>query len=173
MKITGNVILITGGGSGIGKELAQRFHDLGNVVIVAGRRIAALEGAIHGRENMHAIAFDASDADSIRALASEVLKRFPKLNVLINNAGIMRKEDLTQADLSDTAEATFTTNVLGPIYLTNALIGHLTNQDNAVIVNTTSVLARRRCTAGPSLSGLSWRARLRSLNSPHLLFKPS
>ncbi|WP_159976553.1 MULTISPECIES: SDR family oxidoreductase [unclassified Novosphingobium] len=141
MKTTGNTILMTGGGSGIGEALAQRFHDQGNVVIVAGRRLEALEAACKGRENMHAMALDVESAGGVAAFAAEVLADFPALNVLINNAGIMRYERLDRArDLGD-AEATLVTNVLGPIRLIDALVDHLAAQEGSAIVNVTSGLA--------------------------------
>lgn len=141
MNPTGNTILITGGGSGIGQALAHRFHDLGNRVIIAGRRREALIKAAEGRENIHTLEVDMEDPTSVTGFAKEITARFPELNVLINNAGIMRTERLDrQRDLSD-AEATITTNLLGPIRLTNALIEHLLAQSNAVIVNATSGLA--------------------------------
>jgi uncharacterized oxidoreductase len=141
MKQTGNTILMTGGGSGIGAALAQRFHDLGNKVIVAGRRQDALDRAIAGRENMHALTLDIDSPAGIEDFARRVIDAHPDLNVLINNAGIMRFEDLDhRRDLVD-AEATITTNLLGPIRLTNALIDHLTAQPDAAIVNVTSGLA--------------------------------
>jgi uncharacterized oxidoreductase len=141
MKTTGNTILITGGGSGIGEALAQRFHDLGNVVIVAGRRREALESAIAGRANMHAVALDVESAEGVAAFAEEVLERFPDLNVLVNNAGIMRYERLDRArDLAD-AEATITTNLLGPIRLIDAFVEHLVAKGDGAIVNLTSGLA--------------------------------
>jgi uncharacterized oxidoreductase len=138
---TGNTILITGGGSGIGRELARRFNALGNTVIVAGRRKEALEETIAGRERMHAITLDIEDPKAIAAFAERVTTEHPSLNILINNAGIMRREDLTTGrDLRD-AEETIVTNLLGPIRLTNALIDHLTGQPNAAIVNVSSGLA--------------------------------
>ena len=141
MKRSGNTILITGGGSGIGAALAHRFHDLGNTVIIAGRRQAALDAAIAGRANMHAMTLDADDADAIKAFATEVTARFPDLNVLINNAGIMRGEKLdTARDLGD-AEQMIATNLLGPIRLTNALVDHLVARGDGTIVNVTSGLA--------------------------------
>lgn len=140
MKTTGNTVLVTGGGSGIGAGLAQRFHDQGNVVIVAGRRLDALEAACEGRENMHAVTLDVESAGGVAAFASAVLERFPALNVLVNNAGIMRYERLDRArDLAD-AEAQITTNLLGPIRLIDALVGHLAEQ-GGTIVNVTSGLA--------------------------------
>jgi len=141
MKISGNTILITGGGSGIGAALARRFHDAGNVVIIAGRRQVALDAAAEGRPNIHTMALDVESAEGVADFAARVLASFPALNVLINNAGIMRFEALDHArDLSD-AEATITTNLLGPIRLTNALIDHLVAQPDAAIVNVTSGLA--------------------------------
>ena len=141
MKSSGNTILITGGGSGIGEALAHRFHDAGNVVIIAGRRQDALDAAAAGRPNIHAMTLDVESAEGVADFAARVLASFPALNVLINNAGIMRFEALDHArDLSD-AEATIITNLLGPIRLTNALIDHLVAQPDAAIVNATSGLA--------------------------------
>jgi len=141
MKQSGNTILITGGGSGIGAALAQRFHDLGNKVIVAGRRIDALQSVIAGRPNMSAIALDVDSADGVEDFTRRLLAEHPHVNVLINNAGIMRYEPLDRhRDLAD-AEATITTNLLGPIRLINALVDHLSGQADAAIINTSSGLA--------------------------------
>lgn len=141
MKTTGNTILITGGGSGIGLALAQRWHDAGNVVIVTGRNSAKLDAAIEGRANMHAMPLDVTDTDPIAAFAADVVQRFPDLNVLVNNAGVMMYEALDgERDLSD-AEATVVTNLLGPIRLTDALIDHLVARSDGAIVNVTSGLA--------------------------------
>lgn len=141
MKMSGNTILMTGGGSGIGEALAHRFHDQGNDVIIAGRRAEALQQAAQGRERISTMTLDVGDAVDIERFAGEVVERFPKLNVLFNNAGIMRFEQLgRRRDLTD-AEATVTTNLLGPIRLTNALTDHLQRQPDAAIVNVTSGLA--------------------------------
>lgn len=141
MKMIGNTILITGGGSGIGREFARRFHDLGNTVIVAGRRMAPLEETIVGRKHMYAMQLDVVDPDAVRSFAARVLREHPELNVLINNAGIMRREDLTRTrDLAD-AEETIVTNFFAPIRLTNALTDHLVRQPDAAIVNVSSGLA--------------------------------
>lgn len=141
MKTQGNTILITGGGSGIGRALAQRWHALGNKVIVAGRRRKALEDTIAGREGMFAYTVDMDDPSAIEEFAAKIVSEQPGLNMLVNNAGIMRYEDVTKRrDLTD-AEETITTNVLGPIRLTNALIDHLVAQPDSAIVNVTSGLA--------------------------------
>ena len=152
MKLSGNTILITGGGSGIGEALGHRFHDLGNSVIVAGRRPEALEAAIAGRPNMRAMTLDIDSSDAIADFARRVVAQHPALNVVINNAGIMRFEALdTARDLAD-VEATITTNLLGPIRLTNALIDHLAAQADAAIVNVTSGLAFVPLVATPTYS---------------------
>jgi uncharacterized oxidoreductase len=136
-----NTILITGGGSGIGEALAHRFHDLGNKVIVAGRRAEALAAAIEGRPNMVAMTIDVDSTEGVADFARRVIAEHPELNVLVNNAGIMRYEDIgTRRDLAD-AEATITTNLLGPIRLIDALVEHLASRPNAAIVNVTSGLA--------------------------------
>ena len=141
MKTTGNTILVTGGGSGIGLALAQRWHDAGNNVIVTGRNAAKLDAAIAGRPNMSAMALDVTDAEAIAAFAKEIVAKFPDLNVLVNNAGIMNAEDASaKRDLTQ-AEATVVTNILGPIRLIDALVDHLAAQADSAIVNVTSGLA--------------------------------
>jgi len=142
MKTTGNTILITGGGSGIGRGLAEAFHTLGNQVIIAGRRRQLLEETAAANPGMRTMAFDITDAGSIRQFAEEISGKYPGLNVLINNAGIMRLEDLKtqQEDLAD-AEATITTNLLGPIRLTAALLPALARQAYSAVMNVSSGLA--------------------------------
>lgn len=142
MKITGNTILITGGGSGIGRGLAEKFHALGNEVIIAGRRKAVLDATTAANPGMKSVTLDIEDPASIRALAAQLSGEYPALNVLINNAGIMRIEDLTdlQNNLS-TAESTITTNLLGPIRLTAALLPQLRKQPHSAVVNVSSGLA--------------------------------
>lgn len=152
MKTSGNTILMTGGGSGIGEALAHRFHDRGDTVIIVGRRREALEQAAVGRERIHVMTLDVEDADAVDRFAAQVVTDFPSLNVLFNNAGIMKFEDLTtRRDLAD-ADATITTNILGPIRLTNALIDHLSTQPDAAIVMVTSGLAFVPLVAAPTYS---------------------
>ncbi|KQU49755.1 oxidoreductase [Sphingomonas sp. Leaf339] len=152
MKPTGNTILITGGGSGIGQALARRFHALGNQVIVAGRRRDALDETIAGHDGMAAMVVDVEDPAAIATFADRLIADHPALNVVINNAGIMRSETLTGArDLAD-AEAMIVTNLLGPIRLTNALVDHLTRQPDPVIVNVTSGLAFVPMVSAPTYS---------------------
>ena len=113
MNLTNNTLLITGGGSGIGRGLAESFHALGNRIIIAGRRQSVLEETAAANPGMQFLTFDQDDAESIRDFAQRLILEHPGLNVLVNNAGIQRVEDLTRGSLADT-EATVTTNLLGP-----------------------------------------------------------
>jgi len=147
MKISGNTILITGGGSGIGRGLAEAFHALGNTVVIAGRRKSFLDETVkanpdRGHGGMHAVELDAQSKTGVKEFAAKLVKEFPALNVLINNAGIMRAEKLREQpeDLAD-AEAIVTTNLLGPIRLTAALLPHLETKEYAAVMNVSSGLA--------------------------------
>jgi uncharacterized oxidoreductase len=142
MKTTGNTILITGGGSGIGRGLAEAFHALGNRVIIAGRRKQALDETTAANPGMASLTLDIEDPANIRSFAAQVAAKYLALNVLINNAGIMRAEKLQaqQDDLAD-AESIVATNLLGPIRLTAALLPVLQKQPHAVIMNVSSGLA--------------------------------
>ena len=141
MKPTGNTILITGGGSGIGEALAHRFHDRGDTVVVAGRRQDALDAACAGRARMHALTLDVDTPAGIADFVQRLLAAHPAVNVLVNNAGIMRIESIDTSRALDDAEETVTTNLLGPIRLIDALVDHLKGQPDAAIVNVTSGLA--------------------------------
>jgi len=152
MRESNNTVLVTGGGSGIGRALAQRLHDRGDHVIVAGRTLAALKETAAGRPGIAVYEADFGDAASIDEFAARVVNEHPKLNVLVNNAGVMRRENLrVRRDLAD-AEETIATNLLGPIRLTNALVSHLVNQDCATIINVTSGLAFVPMAASPTYS---------------------
>jgi uncharacterized oxidoreductase len=142
MKTAGNTILITGGGSGIGRGLAQAFHALGNRVIIAGRRRQALDETTAASPGMISLTLDVEDPGSIRSFAAELATHYPALNVLINNAGIMRAERLQaqHEDLAD-AESMVATNLLGPIRLTAALLPLLQRQPHSAIMNVSSGLA--------------------------------
>lgn len=153
MKLTDNTILITGGGSGIGRGLAEAFHALGNKVIIAGRRQSVLEETTDANPGMASVTLDITNPDAIQAFAEEVTELHPTLNILINNAGISRLEDLkANPDNRATAEAMITTNLLGPIRLTSALLPHLRKQPRATIINVTSGLAFVPLPIGPTYS---------------------
>ena len=140
MQIKGNTILITGGGSGIGRGLAEAFHAEGNQVIIAGRRKDMLESAIAANPGMKSVVLDIESADAIRTFAGEIRAAYPALNVVIHNAGIMRPESVHAGATAD-AESIIATNLLGPIRLTAALLPSLVAQPRAAIITVSSGLA--------------------------------
>jgi uncharacterized oxidoreductase len=142
MKTSGNTILITGGGSGIGRGLAEAFHALGNHVIIAGRRKQALDETTAANPGMTSLALDIEDPANVHSFAVQIATRYPALNVLINNAGIMRLENFQAQpdDLTD-AESIVAINLLGPIRLTAALLPLLQRQPRSAIMNVSSGLA--------------------------------
>jgi len=142
MNLTGNSILITGGGSGIGRGLAEELQKLGNQVIIAGRRKHALDETTAANPGMRSFTLDIESSAAIRDFAAQLIAEFPTLNILVNNAGIMRAEKLlAQPDHLADVESIVTTNLLGPIRLTAALLPHLERQPHASIVNVSSGLA--------------------------------
>jgi uncharacterized oxidoreductase len=140
MQMTGNTVLVTGGGTGIGRGLAESFHRLGNQVIIAGRRPEPLQAVAEANPGMKYLPLDQGDPASIQQFAAELTGRYRDLNVVINNAGIQRVEDLTASDAA-VAEETVAINLLGPIRLTAALLPSLLAKPHAAIVNVTSGLA--------------------------------
>jgi len=139
MKMSGNTILITGGGSGIGLALGEEFLRLGNEVIVAARSARKLELA--AKKGFEQLPVNMSSRESIESLARTVVTRFPALNVVIHNAGIMKNENLQTTNTSDIAVETIATNLAGPIVLTAALLPHLLEQAEATVMTVTSGLA--------------------------------
>jgi uncharacterized oxidoreductase len=141
VKTTGNTILITGGGSGIGRALAEAFHKLGNQVIIAGRGQKSLAETTAANTGMKSVQLDVSDSRSIQSFGAAAGKDYPSLNVLINNAGIMRPENLLEQPATvPEAERHITTNLLGPIRLTAVLLPLLRKQPRATIINVSSGL---------------------------------
>ncbi len=142
LPVSGNTILITGGGTGIGRALAEQFHHRGNTVIIASRRTALLQEVASHFPNMHAMTVDVRDPYSVKRLASEIMAAHPGLNVVFNNAGIMRPENVFDGDtaLAESRDHV-ETNLHGPIRLTAALLPLLAKQRRARIVNTSSGLA--------------------------------
>jgi uncharacterized oxidoreductase len=142
MHLTGNTILITGGTSGIGRALAEAFHRRNNQVIITGRRQALLNEITATNPGMRGMQLDVQDPNAIKAFATHAREEFPKLNVLINNAGISKPEDLTTStiDLS-VAESIIQTNIFSVLHLTAALLPTLKRQPRSTIITTSSGLA--------------------------------
>jgi uncharacterized oxidoreductase len=151
MKTTGNTILITGGASGIGRGLAEAFHKLGNQVIICGRRQAVLEEVTAANPGMASLPLDITDCTSINSCVAQAINRFPKLNALINNAGVMQLEDTkaSPASLAD-AEAMVMTNLLGTIRMSAAILPHLQRQSRSALLTVTSGLAFVPLTSAPT-----------------------
>jgi uncharacterized oxidoreductase len=141
MQLIGNTIFITGGGSGIGRGLAEAFHKLGNKVIIAGRRKAALKEVTDANPGMASLELDITSPESIAAAAQTLIRDYPDLNVLFNNAGIMPFDNPAEAIDDRVATAIINTNLLGPIRMTSALIAHLKSKPRAAVIHNTSVVA--------------------------------
>lgn len=167
MKTTDNTILVTGGGSGIGRGLAEALHALGNRVIVAGRRQEPLDAVVAANPGVESATLDVADPASVAAFAAGMTERFPELNVLVNCAGISRAEDLAGTPWSlDDVEATVAINLLGPIRLTAALLEGMRRQPESAVLNVSSALAMVPSASAPTYSATkaaihSWTLSLR------------
>ncbi|MGH7016664.1 MAG: SDR family oxidoreductase [Caulobacteraceae bacterium] len=141
MQLTGNTIFITGGGSGIGRGLAEAFNMLGNKVIIGGRRRGHLDSVVAASPGIEAIELDVTDRRSIDRVAGWLRAKHPELNVLINNAGIMELDQAGGRMNDARMVATIATNLMGPIRVTSALIEHLKTRDRAAVAYVSSGLA--------------------------------
>ncbi len=141
MKMTGNTVLITGGGSGIGRGLAEALHQRGNQVIIAGRRKSLLEQVTAANPGMEAIELDITDPERLAHVAKTIVAERPEVNVLINNSGIMQVDDVSGVLDDKVLRSTVETNLYGPIRMTSALVEHLKAKPEAAVINVTSGLA--------------------------------
>ncbi len=141
MQLEGRTILITGGTSGIGFELAKQLLQRHNVVIITGRdehKLQETKSALPGVGTMRS---DASKADDIQALLTWIKAEFPACDTLINNAGIMRNLNLNQAHSLIDVTREIDTNLSGPVQMVQEFLPHLKSRPNALIVNVSSGLA--------------------------------
>lgn len=142
MNLSENTILITGGTSGIGRKLAESLHDRGNIVIITGRRQALLDEITTLRPGICGFALDINDASALSICFEKIHQQFPKLNVLIANAGISFSEDVASDCWNATgAEAIVTTNILGVIKVATTFMPLLRSQAQATFMATGSALA--------------------------------
>jgi uncharacterized oxidoreductase len=140
MNLSGNTIFITGGGSGIGRALAEALHKKGNKIIISGRRKGHLEATVKANPGIDSIELDITDPASIDAATKELITRYPNLNVVINNAGIMQIDDVSTKVDDQLVVSTITTNLIGTIRVTGALVEHLKGQKSATVLIVSSVL---------------------------------
>jgi uncharacterized oxidoreductase len=141
MNLTNNTIFITGGTSGIGRAYAEAFHKLGNQVIISGRRKGHLAEVTKANPGMQSVELDVENPASITAVCKKLIADYPKLNAVLNNAGIMYLDDAST--VVDDAQMTsiIATNLMGPIRVTSALIEHLKKQPSAYVLTVSSGLA--------------------------------
>lgn len=141
MKLTNRTVLITGGSSGIGLELAKQLLQRGNLVIVTGRDQEKLDAAARALPGIHTFRSDVANPEAIVALYDSVIAQFPALDTLINNAGIMRNLNLNQVrDLHDVTRE-IDINLSGPVRMIQQFLPHLKTRAQALIVNISSGLA--------------------------------
>jgi len=150
MKMSGNTILITGGATGIGIALAERLLELGNIVVICGRREERLREAKALHPGLHTFICDVATIDGRERLFKWVTLEFPKLNILVNNAGIQKDIDFRKGLedlLADDNEISI--NFEAPVMLTAMFMKQLELNENPVIINVTSGLAFRPMPAVP------------------------
>lgn len=139
MELRNNTILITGGTSGFGYEFASRLIDLGNTVLITGRNQDRLDQTKQRLPKVHTFRSDVSDPAAIATLYQQVITQFPMLNMLINNAGEMRKINLLDTPADITREIDI--NLSGPIRMIQQFLPHLRTRSSAAILNVTSGIA--------------------------------
>jgi uncharacterized oxidoreductase len=144
MELASNTVLITGGASGIGLALAERFLQAGSEVIVCGRREHKLQEAKEQWPQLHTCVCDLAQESNRSSLFHWAINEFPRLNVLVNNAGIQRRLDLAQSAQAEAWEQTrqeIAINFEAPVHLAMLFIPHLRQQPRPTLINVTSGLS--------------------------------
>ncbi|OKP93363.1 SDR family oxidoreductase [Paenibacillus sp. P32E] len=153
MNLINRTILVTGGTSGIGFAFAKRFLEMGNTVIITGRSQERIDQAVKNNPGLIGLAADVSDPISVDQLAQELAIHYPKLDIVFNNAGIMHEFDLFDENITyEHLAAEINTNLNGTIYVTKALLPLLAKQQEAMIVNVSSLLANITVANAPAYS---------------------
>lgn len=153
MKTTSNTVLITGGSAGIGLEIARSFSEKGNHVIITGRNAERLAQAAAQLKNVTAITLDVTNGQDINNLVSRIEKDFPRLNVVINNAGNAYAYQLGEATgAAAKAKDEMGTNYFAILALNEKLLPVLSRQEEAAIVNVSSIVAFVPGTSIPTYS---------------------
>ncbi len=141
MQLAGNTVLVTGGGTGIGRGLAEAFHKAGSTVIIAGRREQVLQQAVAANPGMQSVQLDTGNSADIERVIPGLIERFPALNAVVHSAGVMKDEKFRQGiPMADVAQ-TIATNLTGVIGLTAAVLPHLLRQPRAAVLTVSSGLA--------------------------------
>lgn len=141
MNLQNNTILITGGTSGFGYEFASKLLALGNTIIITGRNADKLQEVKRKLPAIHVIKSDVSKAEDIAELHNNVIRNFPQLNIIINNAGEMRKIALQNEHSLTDITREIEINLMGPVRMVQQFLPHLKKQKNAAILNVTSGIA--------------------------------
>ncbi len=149
MELSNNQVLITGGGSGIGLGLAEKFLEAGSRVIVCGRRTDVLEDAKKKHAGLITYPCDLTSEPERARLAQWIIREHPQVNVLVNNAGIQQRIDLEQQDFWSRAKQETSINWEAPLHLTYLLLETLKKARKAFIINVTSGLAFVPLAAAP------------------------
>ncbi|WP_084332106.1 SDR family NAD(P)-dependent oxidoreductase [Runella limosa] len=142
MDLKNSTILITGGTSGIGLEFVKQLTKLGSTIIVTGRKLDALNETKKQFPNVHTFQSDVSNPRDIEKLHKEITLQFPDLNILINNAGLMRLIDVQDQSLDlENINREIATNLSGTVQMVHQFLPHLLKQKSAAIVNVSSGIA--------------------------------
>jgi uncharacterized oxidoreductase len=141
MDLSNNTVLVTGGGSGIGLAIAKRFRQAGSTVIICGRRADTLAEAKAAHPDLVTRVADVATAAGRETLAQWATSEFPRLNVLVNNAGIQRRVQLTESEPWERTREEIAINLEAPIHLSGLFVSHLRQQPRSAIVNVTSGLS--------------------------------
>ncbi|MBW7458649.1 SDR family oxidoreductase [Paenibacillus sepulcri] len=169
MNMSSNTILITGGASGIGYALAERFIQAGNKVIICGRRADKLAEAKVALPGLVTYTFDVSREEERIALFKQVTQEHPETNILLNNAGIMRYQDFTKPEDWKETVSEIEINLAAPVHLSRLFTEHLMRQKNAAIMNVTSGLAHVALALTPVYSATKAALHSFTLSLRHLL----